>query len=309
MPLVSVIMNVRNGAETLSEAIDSVMAQSFQDWELIVWDDCSTDGSAKLVSRYCDPRIRYSLSPQDTSLGEARGDAMRQATGKWIAFLDQDDLWLPRKLEEQMALAGDDVGLIYGRTIRFYPSGRERDYDHAHEYQLLPEGDIFLLLFTQSCFIAMSSAVFRRSAIEAVGGIPAEIRIIPDYYLYVAVCRRYRARAVQHPVTRYRMHPGSMSHTVALPMHQEVLWLIARWSGDLDPATVALCRKRHFTAIAVEEMRSPRTFLRGLRRLLTQGSIGSQLQRPFAFVFHVLRRCLRRPYWRRDGRAGQPGQA
>ena len=130
---------------------------------------------------------------------------MREAKGDWIAFLDQDDLWLPRKLEEQLALASDDVGLIYGRTIRFYPSGRERDYDHAHEYQLLPEGDIFALLFSQSCFIAMSSAVFRRSAIEAIGGIPAEIRIIPDYYLYVAVCRRYRARAVQQPVTRYRM--------------------------------------------------------------------------------------------------------
>ncbi len=227
MPLVSVIMNVRNGAATLGEALDSVLCQSFQDWELIVWDDCSTDDSAKIVSRYRDPRVRYFLSPQDTSLGEARTDAMGRASGEWIAFLDQDDLWLPRKLEAQMALASDNVGLIYGRTIRFYPSGRERDYDHAHEYQLLPEGDIFSLLFTQSCFIAMSSAVFRRSAIEAVGGIPAEIRIIPDYYLYVAVCRRYRARAVQHPVTRYRMHAGSMSHTVALPMHQEVLWLIA----------------------------------------------------------------------------------
>jgi hypothetical protein len=309
MPLVSVIMNVRNGAATLGEAIDSVLCQSFQDWELIVWDDCSVDDSAKIVSRYLDPRILYFLSPQDTSLGEARNNAMRQAAGDWIAFLDQDDLWLPRKLEEQMALASNDVGLIYGRTIRFYPSGRERDYDHAHEYQCLPEGNIFPLLFTQSCFIAMSSAVFRRSAIEAMGGIPAQVRIIPDYYLYVAVCRRYRARAVQHPVCRYRMHSGSMSHTVALPMHQEVLWLIEYWSGDLDPATVARCRKRHFTAIALEEMRSPRTFLGGLRRLLTHGSIVLQVARPFAFLFHVLRRTFRQPYWRRDWRAGHPGSA
>ena len=105
MPLVSVIMNVRNGASTLREALDSVMAQTFTDWELIVWDDRSTDDSAQIVARYSDPRIRYFLSPEETSLGKARDTAIRQARGEWLAFLDQDDLWMPRKLEMQMALA------------------------------------------------------------------------------------------------------------------------------------------------------------------------------------------------------------
>ena len=105
MPLVSVIMNVRNGASTLREALDSVMAQTFSDWEVIVWDDCSTDCSAKIVAGFPDSRIRYFLSPGDTSLGEARDDAIRQASGEWLAFLDQDDIWMPRKLELQMAVA------------------------------------------------------------------------------------------------------------------------------------------------------------------------------------------------------------
>jgi glycosyltransferase involved in cell wall biosynthesis len=300
-------MNVRNGAETLQAAIESVLAQTFTDWELIVWDDCSADASAAIVSRFQDARIRYFLSPEDTPLGKARSNAMRQAGGDWIAFLDQDDLWVPRKLEQQMALSAEDVGLIYGRTIRFYPGGRERDYDHAHEYQLLPEGDIFTQLFTKSCFIAMSSSVFRRSAIEAIGGIPEEIRIIPDYYLYVAVARKYRARAVQAPVSRYRMQASSMSHSMGLAIHQEVLWLIDRWAGDLDPAIIAQSRKRHFTAIALEEMRNPKTFARGFLRLLTKGSLGSQLLRPFLFAFHVLRRRFRRPYWRREWHAGNIG--
>ena len=300
MPLVSVIMNVRNGAQTLREAIDCVLAQTSQDWELIVWDDRSTDNSAAIAAEYRDPRIRYYLAPQDVPLGKARADAIRQAAGEWIAFLDQDDLWLPHKLESQLALAQneDDVGLIYGRTVRFYPSGFERDYDHAHEYTPLPEGDIFSQLFTDSCFIAMSSAVFRRSAIES-GGIPDEIRIIPDYYLYVAVARKYRARAVQQVVCRYRMHADSMSHTAALEMHREVLWLIDRWAGQLDPQTVAACRRRHFTAIALEEMRSRTTLGSGIVRLLTQGSLASQLVRPFAFLFHVTRRNLQPPVWRR----------
>ena len=223
MPLVSVIMNVRNGASTLRESLDSVMAQTLTDWEAIVWDDRSTDDSANIVAQYSDPRIRYFLSPEDTSLGKARDAAIRQAQGEWLAFLDQDDLWMPRKLEMQIGLADQETGLIYGRTVRFYPSGMERDYDQAHEFEPLPEGDIFTQLFTKSCFIAMSSAVFRRSAIEEIGGIPESIAIIPDYYLYVAVARRHPVRAVQDVVCRYRMHDANMSQLTAIAMHQEAL--------------------------------------------------------------------------------------
>ena len=291
-------MNVRNGAATLREAIDSVLAQTCGDWELIVWDDRSTDKSAAIVAEYRDSRIRYFLSPKDAPLGKARRDAILRATGEWIAFLDQDDIWLPAKLEQQLALAEADVGLIYGRTIRFYPTGLERDYDQTHEYKPLPEGGIFTQLFTDSCFIAMSSAMFRRSAIEAVGGIPDEVRTVPDYYLYVAVAAKFRARAVQEPVCRYRMHPDSMSHNVAAEMHHEVLWLIDRYADQLDARTVALCRRRHFTLIALEEMKSARSFPTGLGRLIRQGSVGSQLMRPFAFVFHLVRRNLIPPYWR-----------
>jgi glycosyltransferase involved in cell wall biosynthesis len=308
MPSVSVLMNVRNGASTLPEALNSVMAQTFADWELIVWDDRSTDASAAIVAEYRDPRVRYFLSAEDTSLGKARSHAIRQASGEWLAFLDQDDVWLPTKLEKQMALADEGVGLIYGRTVRFYPNGRERDYDQAHEFQLLPEGDIFIDLFTKSCFIAMSSAMFRRSAVEGIGGIADDIQIIPDYYLYTAVARRYRARAVQEVVCRYRMHAANTSRLIALQMHQEALWLIDHWAGCLDSRTVAMCHRRHSTAIALEEMRSSSSAASGLKRLLTQGSVTSQLKRPFMFVFHVVRRNVLRPYWRAGPRRPETGQ-
>ncbi|MGO9518696.1 MAG: glycosyltransferase family 2 protein [Candidatus Korobacteraceae bacterium] len=298
MPLVSVIVNVRNGASTLREALDSVMAQAFSDWEVIVWDDCSTDGSANIVARFSDPRIHYFLSPQETSLGKARDNAIRQARGEWLAFLDQDDVWMPRKLEMQMALADQNIGIIYGRTVRFYPSGMQRDYDQAHEFKLLPEGDIFTQLFSKGCFIAMSSAVFRRSAVKELGGIPKEIQIIPDYYLYTAVSRRHLARAVQEVVCRYRMHGANTSRLAAIAMHQEALWLVDHWSDSLDPRMVALSRKRHSTAIALEELRSRSTAVQGISRLLSQGSVTSQLKRPVMFAFHIVRRNVRAPYWK-----------
>jgi glycosyltransferase involved in cell wall biosynthesis len=296
MPRVSVIMNVRNGASFLREALDSVLAQTFRDWELIVWDDRSTDDSPKIVAEYHDPRIRYFLSPEDTPLGEARNRATSQAKGEWLAFLDQDDIWLPRKLQQQMALADDPTGIIYGRAIQFYPNGKQRDYDYAHEFRPLPEGDIFSQLFTDACFIAMSSAVLRRSAVEEVGPIPEAIQSVPDYYLYVAVARRYPARAVQEAVCRYRMHPGSMSQTNRQRLHQETLLIIEQWADCLDPRIVAYRRMTYSTALALEEMRSLNTARSGLVRMLTDGSVIWLMSRPFVRVWRGVRRRLCRPY-------------
>jgi glycosyltransferase involved in cell wall biosynthesis len=298
MPLVSVIMNVRNGASFLREALDSVLAQTFVDWELIVWDDCSTDNSAQIVSQYRDPRIRYFLSPEDTPLGKARDSAIRRASGEWLAFLDQDDVWLPRKLEMQMALAGTGVGIIYGRTVMFDARhGNRRDYDYAHEFVALPEGNIFTQLFADGCFLAMSSAVLRRSAVEDVGRIPPAIEVIPDYYLYAAVARHYQARAVQDVICRYRLHPGSMSRSRRLRLHQEPLLLIDQWADWLDPKLVAYRRMTYSTALALEQMRSRKTLRAGIARLWAQGSLLWLLSRPWVRVGRAMRRKLRRPYW------------
>ena len=300
MPRVSVIMNVRNGAAHLREALQSVFDQTYSDFEVVVWDDRSTDDSARIVHEYEDPRVRYFLAEEDTSLGRARHLAIAEAGGEWLAFLDQDDIWLKDKLQKQMELASVSprVGLVYGRTVMFTTRGRERDYDHRHEFAPLPEGDIFLRLFTDSCFIAMSSAMLRRSAVTEAGGIPNEIRVIPDYYLFVAVARRYEARAVQGVVCRYRLHGGSMSHFSRQTMHEEALWLIDKWAPELKADMAQRRRMIHSTVLAFEELHYARSTGRGLSRLLTRGSLSFLLSRPFARGLRALRRRIRRPLWR-----------
>ena len=293
MPQVSVILNIRNGAAFLREALDSVLAQSFADWELIAWDDRSTDDSAKIVADYRDPRIRYFLSPEDTPLGRARDQAMRQASGEWLAFLDQDDIWLPHKLEKQLALAGEGVGIIYGRAMMFdLRRGDLRDYDYAHEFTPLPEGDIFTLLFRDGCFIAMSSAMLRRAAVAEVGGIPDNILVVPDYYLYVAVARRSEARAAQEVVCRYRVHAGSMtaSREHRLRLHSEPIAIVERWAASLDPRLAAYRHMTYSTALALEEMRQLNTARGGLERLLKDGSVLWLLSRPFVRCGRAIRR-------------------
>jgi glycosyltransferase involved in cell wall biosynthesis len=300
MPLVSVIVNIRNGSAYLREALDCVMSQTFTDWELIAWDDCSTDDSARIVAEYKDQRIRYFLAPQETPLGQARANAIRQATGQWLAFLDQDDLWTTTKLEKQMALADDSAGIIYGRTVLFWPGGRKRDYDQAHEFRPLPEGDIFSELFRSACFIAMSSAVLRRSAVAEAGGIPEWVEMTPDYSLYVAVARRYPARAVQEVVSWYRMHGSNMWRENRRKVYQEALVMIDQWADCLDPRIAAYRRRTNATGLALEEMRSAPNAGTGLKRLLREGSMAWLTSRPFVHVFRRIRRRVQRPLWQKD---------
>lgn len=303
MPQVSIILNIHNGAPFLREALESVLAQSFPDWELIAWDDRSSDESAKIVADYADPRIRYFLSEEETPLGKARDLAIREARGEWLAFLDQDDVWLPQKLAKQLALAAPGVGIIYGRTVLFDAQrGNLRDYDYAHEFRPLPEGDIFAQLFRDACFIAMSSAMLRRSAVEETGGIPDIIEVVPDYYLYAAVARRYRARAVQEVVCRYRLHPGSMSASRRhrMRLQSEPLAMVNQWAAELDPRIAAYRRMTYSTALALEEMRELRTATEGWQRLLSDGSMLWLVTRPFARAWRGLRRRLQRPCWSRS---------
>ncbi|HVP54878.1 MAG TPA: glycosyltransferase [Candidatus Eisenbacteria bacterium] len=303
MPAVSVIMNVRNGGATLRAALQSVMAQTFSDWEVIVWDDRSTDESARVVAEFVDPRIRYSLAPVETSLGQARDAAIRHARGDWLAFLDQDDLWLAHKLELQLALGNErQVGLIYGRTLCFYPNGSLRDYDYFHEFTPLPEGGILAELLGRGCFIAMSSVLLRRSAIYEVGGIPPHIQVTPDYFLYLSVCGNYSARAVQEVVAHYRIHPASMTKTYRRESLEETLRLVDDWRSHLSPAAYARRRVRIATTLALEEMLLPGERGRGIRRLLTDGSLVWLVSRPCIHMWRLIRRRLRRPYWKKSAK-------
>lgn len=301
MPLVSVIMNIWNGGPFLREAIDSVLAQTHRDWELIAWDDCSTDNSAEIVKSYADPRIRYIKAEKQIPLGHARDMALKEVRGEWIAFLDQDDIWTADKLEKQLALgmSSPDVALVYGRSVSFFPSGDTKDFDHRHEFEVLPEGNILERLFIDASFIAMSSAMFRRSALEEIGEIPPNIHMSPDYHMYLGVMQRYKARAVQDVICYYRVHSSNMTPKTFKAIHNECLWLIDRWGDAVNPRILAWRRKVHHTLVALKELEQPQTRKEGVLRLLKNGSLPYLFSRPFVRSFRAVRRRIQRPYWQR----------
>ena len=123
LPVVSVIMNCYNGERYLQEAIDSVYTQTFSDWEIILWDDASKDRTAEIAKSY-DEKLRYFKGEKATALGQARNWAIDKARGEFIAFLDQDDVWLCDKLSKQIPIFEDPaVGIVISNTLFFDGNG------------------------------------------------------------------------------------------------------------------------------------------------------------------------------------------
>lgn len=102
--LVSIIMPSFNTGKYITETIESVLVQSYKNWELIIVDDCSSDNTDEIISTYLsDDRIHYLKNEKNSGAAFSRNTALREAKGKWIAFLDSDDLWMPEKLEKQLS--------------------------------------------------------------------------------------------------------------------------------------------------------------------------------------------------------------
>lgn len=281
-PFFTVLMNAYNGADYIAAAIESVLAQTERDFELLIWDDCSTDETGDICRAFGDPRIRYIRADTRVEIGPARDHAIALATGEWIAFLDQDDLWLPEKLAQQRAKieAGNErLGLVYGRTVRFGKHGLEGEFDPWHRVGRQPEGDIFRQLLRHPSFVALSSACVRTAALHALGGIPDTVRYAPDYWIFVNIARGWRAACVQTLVCRYRVHGESMSHIYARKIHEEGLRTIVAAARPGDQWIVRRRRRVTNAIVAMEEMRRGHP-LAGAARLISSGSFSYFFGRP-----------------------------
>lgn len=238
-PLVSVIVNCYNGASFLREAIESVLAQTYPHWEIVFWDNRSTDESPSIFKRYADDRCRYFLAPEMTVLGMARNLAVANALGKWIAFLDCDDVWATDKLAQQVALISaesSDLGLVYGRmNFLIEPDGSDtriargtRVDSSAGIRDVLPEGRIFHQLLQEN-FVPLVSALVLRDAYWSVGGIDSTLKQAEDFDLFVKIANGFRARAVQEVCCTYRIHGANLSHSQREAAYSEALTVVSRY--------------------------------------------------------------------------------
>lgn len=136
-PLISILMNCFNGESYLEEALNSVFQQEYKNWELIFWDNNSTDRSKEIVSSFKDKRIRIFTSLIHTNLGKARKEAYKKVQGDYLAFLDVDDIWKPNKLMEQIKLfADDEVGITFTNAVYFSKKKKKNLYKSSRNLEI-----------------------------------------------------------------------------------------------------------------------------------------------------------------------------
>ena len=209
MPSVSIVVATCDQARWLREAVASVCAQTFPDWELLIADDGSTDDTAAVVAS-CgdDPRIRH-LPAARAERAAARNRGIAAATGELVAFLDADDAWRPDKLARQVAaLATAPRAAACYAVARFVDgAGRPlpvRKPPHALSGLLFPS-------LVRGNFIILASMVVRRRCLDAVGGFDATLPVYgcEDWDLWLRLARRDAFVAVDEELVRYRVHDGN----------------------------------------------------------------------------------------------------
>jgi glycosyltransferase involved in cell wall biosynthesis len=207
---ISVIVLTYNRARLVVETIDSILKQTFQDFELIVVDNCSHDDTEKVIGGYTDKRIRYLRHDNGGVIAVNRNYGMLQARGEYIAFCDDDDVWLPDKLEKQMLEfeKDDHLGLVCTNALIFNETG---DLGAFHQTGL-SDSHFTLKSLVWDNLIICSSVLLKRTVIDDVGVMDTspEIFTAEDGELWFRIVHKYRIKYIDLPLVKYRVHSGNV---------------------------------------------------------------------------------------------------
>ncbi|MBD5261924.1 MAG: glycosyltransferase family 2 protein [Bacteroides sp.] len=204
--LVSIITPTYNCAKFITETIESVQAQSYQNWEMIIVDDCSTDNTKEIVEQYqkIDPRIKYYCLPTNSGAAEARNEALRRAQGRWIAFLDSDDLWSPDKLERQ-------IGFMVSNAYHFSYTDYEGIDEEDHSLGVKVSGPRYInkLGMFSYCWPGCLTVMYDREVLGLVQ-IP-NIKKNNDYAMWLKAIKKADCHLLKENLAKYRKRRGSIS--------------------------------------------------------------------------------------------------
>lgn len=239
-PTVSVVIPTHNHGRFLAQAVESALGQTVASLEVLVIDDGSTDDTADVVRRsLVDPRVTYEHT-EHRGPAAAKNIGVRLARAPFVAFLDADDVWLPAKLERQLAVFAADPGLgvVYSRRLLIDEQGRELEYAQPP----LHRGQVLNTLFRTNC-ICCSSALVRAAVFADVGLLDEGLPLATDYDFWLRVALHHGFDYVDEPLVLYRTGHASLSrrHLERINTVQFIINRFVRAHGDaagLDPAVV-----------------------------------------------------------------------
>ncbi|AMW28711.1 MULTISPECIES: glycosyltransferase [Arthrospira] len=211
MPQISIILPAYNAEKTIKETIDSVINQTFKDFELIIINDGSTDRTLDIISSIDDPRVQvFSYPNSGASVSRNRG--FSKASAQYIAFLDADDLWTPDKLELQYAAleADPEASVAYSWTNYIDQYG-EFLYPGFHQsYQ----GDVYSILLVKNFLENGSNPLITRHALSAIGGFDESLKGGQDWDLYLRLAAQYKFVCISQAQILYRISEHSISSNI-----------------------------------------------------------------------------------------------
>jgi glycosyltransferase involved in cell wall biosynthesis len=238
MPRVSVVTPIYNSRDFLPPAVESVLAQTYPDWELLLADDGSKDGSAELARDYArrhPGRIIYleHEGHRNRGVSATRNLAIRHARGEYLALLDADDVWLPEKLAQQVkaADAHPEAGLVYGQALYIDPAGQVLSFPPCGEGEAHRLTWYFDRLIRRPSFLPASSVVFRRSLLNGEGPFDEGLCYqTEDWLLWCHLAHRAPFYFLPTPLIYYRLHRGSFIHQLD---QYKVVRAYAEWFDHL----------------------------------------------------------------------------
>lgn len=207
MPEISIVMPAYNAEKTIGEAIDSVLSQTFSDFELIVINDCSKDSTSIILSDYAnnDKRVKVFTNEVNSGVSKTRNFGIEKAEGKWIAFLDSDDVWREDKLEKQVALMRDNNAVISYTASAFID-----EYGNRYSYIMPAEKTTDYKTLLRKNLISCSSAMVRADVMKKYT-MPND-NMHEDYYVWLNILKSEKyAYGINEPLLIYRLSKSSKS--------------------------------------------------------------------------------------------------
>ncbi len=205
--LISVIMAAYNAEKTVGFAVDSVLKQTYENFELLVINDCSTDSTEKIVKEYAakDARVKLITNPENLGVSLTRLEGLKQAKGDWIAILDSDDAWMPEKLEKQITLQKRlNADVVFTAVTYIASDGKSLNW-----VLNVPESVNYKKLLKQN-IITNSSAITKKDLFEQYYAIGDDMH--EDFAIWLNILKAgYKAYAIDEPLTIYRVSVNSKS--------------------------------------------------------------------------------------------------
>ena len=314
MPKVSVVIPAYNAMTYLPETVESVLRQTFTDFEVLIIDDGSSDDVVQWASGLVNPRVRL-ISQKNQGVSVARSTGIAHAQGEYVAFLDGDDLWEPTKLEKQVRcfLENPKVGLVHTwlAGIDQYSKSTGRVIGSQIE------GDVWQRIIERN-MVACSSAMVRRCCFETVGVFDRNLRFAEDWDMWIRLAARYHFAVIKEPLVGYREHPNSKSKKYATRVQDfrtiiekafesvsfELLYLRNRSYGHINLCIAWKCLQgrevdyksanyfRHQAILHYPQLRYTRDYIRLSLAIALMQWFGAESYSKLLALFYLLRQRI-----------------